>query len=174
MSEQKKTPETTIATLDLGATCLLTLTNKHLRGQVTKLVEVGRDKQGNPIKKLQKDSLDVLLSGIAGYSLDHIDNAGARKASRIMGCLIAIGGLLAGIFGLANDIEILGWGFVGIPVGVIMYLIGRKYPLDIWAFAINVMGGKNEIPVAAGQTEAVRDFITKLQNAKIAYDEANG
>lgn len=66
----EKTPETTIATLDLGSSCLLTLTNKHLRGQITKYVEVGRGKNGNPIVRLQKDSLDVLLSGIAGYSLD--------------------------------------------------------------------------------------------------------
>lgn len=36
MSDQKKTPETTIATLDLGSNCLLTLTSKHLRGQILK------------------------------------------------------------------------------------------------------------------------------------------
>ena len=172
MSDQKK-PETTIATLDLGANCLLTLTSKHLRGQVTKLVEVGRDKNGNPLKRLQKDSLDVLLNGIAGYSLDHIDNAGARKASRVLGWICAIGGLAAGLTGLIND-NFLACGFILIPVGIIMYLIGRKFPMDVWAFAINVMGSKNEIPVTAGQSEAVRDFITKLQNAKIAYDEANG
>lgn len=166
MSDTKK-PETTIATLDLGASCLLTLTNKHLRGQVTKFVEVGRDKNGNPIKKLQKDSLDVLLNGIAGYSLDHYDMKGGRIANMVIGIVIAIAGAISGF-------AVHPGAFVALPIGILWFIYGRKNPKDVYAFAINVMGGKNEIPVAAGQTEAVRDFITKLQNAKIAYDEENG
>lgn len=159
-----KTAETTVATLDLGQTCMLTLTNKHLRGQVTRYVEVGRTQSGQPIKKLQKDTLDVLLSGVAGYSLDFYDKKLQRIATMIAGVLVAVIGLVLGIKGTSE----LYWG---LPVGVLMFLWGMKFPKDAWAFAINVMGGKNEIPVAAGHTELVREFITKLQNAKIAYEE---
>ena len=162
----EKQTETTIATLDLGESCLLTLTNKHLRGQVTKYVEVGRDKNGNPIKRLQKDSLDVLLSGIAGYSLDFQNMKGGRIVNMVTGILVALVGGYVGF-------EMISWGFAAIPVGILWFLLGLKFPKDIWAFSINVMGGKNQIPVAAGHTELVREFITKLQNAKIAYEEIN-
>lgn len=58
-----KTPETTIDTLDMGSLCLLTLTTRHIRGNVTKLMPNGAK---------QQDQIDVLLSGLAGYTVTEI------------------------------------------------------------------------------------------------------
>lgn len=82
-------------------------------------------------------------------------------------------GILFALVGCYVGFEMISWGFAAIPVGILWFLYGLKFPKDIWAFSINVMGGKNQIPVAEGHTELVREFITKLQNAKIAYDEGN-
>ena len=57
------TPETTIDTLDMGSLCLLTLTTRHIRGNVTKLMPNGAK---------QQDQIDVLLSGLAGYTVTEI------------------------------------------------------------------------------------------------------
>ncbi len=42
---------------------------------------------------------------------------------------------------------------------------------DIAIFELNVMGNKTPIPIRIQDVGMVREFITKLQNAKIAYEE---
>lgn len=52
-----------------------------------------------------------------------------------------------------------------------MALFGWLGNPDTYCFALNIMGSKTMIPVVASKTQIVQEFITKLQNAKIAYDE---
>ena len=162
MSEQKRTPETTIATLDLGSNCLLTLTNKHLRGQILRLI-----KEDGKSPKTIKDQVDVLLSGIAGYTLEHEDNLAKRIGAVVKGALIAIGGGCVG----ANMAT---YGYWGIAIGALWALIGWFGNPDTYCFALNIMGSKTLIPVVHSYYEAAKEFIDKLRNAKIAYDEVNG
>lgn len=162
MNEQKRTPETTIATLDLGSSCLLTLTNKHLRGQILRLI----NEDGKSPKTI-KDQVDVLLSGIAGYTLEHEDNAAKRIAAVILGILLAAGGIYVGS-------KMTTYGYWGIAAGALWALIGWFGNPDTYCFALNIMGSKTLIPVVHSYYEAAKDFIDKLRNAKIAYDEVNG
>jgi len=166
----QKVPERTIAVLNLGRRCLLTLTNKHLRGQILRLVDGHGLADG---RTLIKDQVDILLSGIAGYTIEHKNNFFKRVVSAIITgvafffiakpfipCFFDSPGKDAGlIFGIniafAAIGAILGW---------------LCYP-DRYAFSINIMGSYTLIPIVRSQSPVVQDFITKLQNAKIAYEE---
>ena len=151
-----KTPETTIDTLDMGDLCLLTLTNRHIRGNVTKLLPNGAK---------QKDQIDVLLSGLAGYSVMEIP----RKMARIQCVIWGIGIAIAGGF-FFNMSAVIGIG--AIAIGVLVILFSRMIK-DIAIFELNVMGSKTAIPITLKEADRVRSFITTIQNAKIAYEEAN-
>ena len=163
---KENVPETTISTLNLGRNCLLTLTNKHLRGQILRLVE-GR----NNVRTTIKDQVDVLLSGIAGYSIEHVNKLAKRIAAVIFGILIAGGCYYVdhyvnlNIRGLEN---LSMWGGIA---GAVVAIIGWLCNPDTYAFSLNIMGSNTLIPFVYSQTKVVQAFITKLQNAKIAYDE---
>ena len=58
-------------------------------------------------------------------------------------------------------------------IGVLVALISRLLK-DIAVFELNVMGSKTGIPIRIKDADKVRAFITKIQNAKIAYEEENG
>ena len=149
-----KEPETTIDTLDMGDLCLLTLTNRHLRGSVTKLFPNG---------VRQKDQIDVLLSGLAGYSVADISRKMLRVQCYIWGVVIGLGGyFITPVIGI-----------VGMLIGAGLIFFARKIR-DIAVFELNVMGSKTAIPIKQKDADRVRAFITKIQNAKIAYEEANG
>ncbi len=149
-----KTPETTIDTLDMGDLCNLTLTNRHLRGGVTKLFPNG---------VRQKDQIDVLLSGLAGYSVTDISRKMARIQGYVWGTVIALGGYFM-------DAVI---GVVGTLIGAAVILFVWKFIKDVAVFELNVMGNKTAIPIKLKDADRVRTFITKIQNAKIEYEEAN-
>ena len=170
MSEQKKKPETTVATLDLGQNCMLTLTTRHLRGQVLRFVM----EPGQPPRKIQ-DQVDVLLSGLSGYSAEEQN----MRASRIGTC---IGGIICVVLGIAlaccGDIAFIGstlsfMGWIFIVVGVVGAILSKWFPADRATFTLNIMGSKVTIPVAYRQVQECRDFITKLQQAKTEYEEAS-
>ena len=169
MSEQKKKPETTVATLDLGQNCMLTLTTRHLRGQVLRIVM----EPGQPPRKIQ-DQVDVLLSGLSGYSAEERNMRPSRIGTCIGGVICALLGILLACCG---DIAFIGgtlasMGWILIPVGVVMAILSRWFPADRATFTLNVMGSKVAIPVACTQVQTCRDFITKLQQAKTEYEEA--
>ena len=159
MSDQK-VAEKTIEVLDLGKCCLLTLTNKHLRGQILRLIK----EPGKSPKKI-KDQVDVLLSGIAGYTLEHENNLAKRIGAALFGVIILIGSVYCW--------QNMGWEswYWGALVGALVALFGWLGNPDTYCFALNIMGSKTVIPVVASKTQIVQEFITKLQNAKIAYDE---
>jgi len=140
----------------MGDLCLLTLTNRHIRGNVTKLLPNGAK---------QKDQIDVLLSGLAGYSVMEIP----RKMARIQCVIWGIGIAIAGGF-FFNMSAVIGIG--AIAIGVLVILFSRLIK-DIAIFELNVMGSKTAIPITLKEADRVRSFITKIQNAKIAYEEAN-
>lgn len=149
-----KSPEMAIDTLDMGDMCQLTLTNRHLRGGVTKLFP-------NGVK--QKEQIDVLLSGVAGYSVIEI----SRKWSRIIAFIFGL--FVCGVGVLVLGLEV----FCGISIlltGMILVWVSLKLS-DIAIFELNVMGNKTPIPIRIQDVGMVREFITKLQNAKIAYEE---
>lgn len=152
-------PETTVDTLDLGHNCLLTLTSRHLRGQIMRIV---KEEGKSPITI--KDQIDVLLSGIAGYTLEHENNIAKRIVQVVVGISIAIAGIYIGS-------NMASWGFWGIGIGALWALIGWFGNPDVYCFVLNILGSKTMLPITVGQTEKVRQFIEKLQNAKIAYEE---
>ena len=159
-----KAPETTIDTLDMGDLCLLTLTNRHLRGQVTRVFPGG-------IK--QKEQIDVLLNGLAGYSVVEIPMGKFRMMGIVVGIVIALGGW--GLFALLGDIFdfSVAMPIVATLIGVGGAVAAKMRIKDQAAFELNVMGGKFSVPLKSYQVEKVRAFINKIQNAKIAYDEEN-
>ena len=171
MSENKKKPETTVETLDLGQNCLLTLTTRHLRGQVLRLV----GEPGQPRRKI-KEQVDVLLSGISGYHVEELN----MKFVRIGVC---IGGIIAAIVGLflgtsCGDIALIGeilsgFGWILLPTGVLLAVLSFWFPQDSAVFTINVMGSKIEIPVVAKHVSVCRNFINRMQEAKTEYEEAS-
>ena len=159
-----KTPETTIDTLDMGDLCLLTLTNRHLRGQVTRVFPGG-------VK--QKEQIDVLLNGLAGYSVVEVPMGKFRMMIAAVGVVIALGGWgLYAALGKLLDFSVA-TPIVATVIGAAVVFLSRKIK-DQAAFELNVMGGKFSVPLKSHQVEKVRAFITKIQNAKIAYDEENG
>lgn len=160
-----KEPEKTVATLDLGKNCLLTVTTRHLRGQVMRLLA----EPGQP-PRLIKDQIDVLLSGLAGYSVEENNMKVGRIILRVIGVLVALGGIGLLCTGL-GFLSSVGWTLLAI--GIIQAIIAQWIPADKATFTINAMGSKVAIPVAFKQVEICRDFITKLQQAKTEYEEAN-
>jgi len=158
-----KTPETTIDTLDMGDLCLLTLTNRHLRGQVTRVFPGG-------VK--QKEQIDVLLNGLAGYSVVEVPMGKLRMMIAAIGVIIVLGGWgLYAALGKIFDFSVV-TPIVATVIGAAAIFFSRKIN-DQAAFELNVMGGKFSIPLKLHQVEMVRAFINKIQNAKIAYDEDN-
>lgn len=152
--------ESVVAELNLGNYCSLTLTTKHLRGQFYRVVREDKSQ-----KRTTRDQIDVLLNGVAGYSIEHID----KKAKRISWIC---GGVLIFILFLIAAAE--GTFFAGLLIGGVVGFAGWKFNPDKYAFAVNVMGAQSLIPIKVVDLPVVQEFITKLQNAKIAYDEANG
>lgn len=164
MIEQKKKPETTVKTLDLGQNCLLTLTTRHLRGQVLRIIE----EPGQPPRQI-KDQVDVLLSGLSGYSVEEINMSSIRIRSRIGG----IGLSILGVLMLGFDVLPTFVGVIMLLIGIIKVILSMKYPEDRAIFTLNVMGSKIQIPVAYTQVKVCRNFITKLQETKTEYEEAS-
>lgn len=153
--------ERTIAELSMGSSCLLTLTSKHLRGQFLRLV------QENGATTTIKDQIDVVLSGIAGYTIQHTDKSSTRIGKVVVGVLIA-----AAAIWLSTKI-IGAWLAVGgVIVGALVGLIGWLSNPDVYIFAINVMGSQTLIPIAKSYSNAAQEFVVKLQNAKAEYDES--
>ena len=155
-------PERTLCVLNLGSNCLLTLTNKHLRGQILRVVD-GKS------RKTIRDQVDVLLSGIAGYTIVHESNYAKRIASVILGIVVFFGYCL---YGASRSLIYQQSSVIfGLVIGAIVAVIGCLWNHDNYAFSLNIMGSNTMIPVVYSQTPEVQRFITKLQNAKIAYDE---
>lgn len=152
-----KTPETAIDTLDMGDLCQLTLTNRHLRGGVTKIFPNGAK---------QKEQIDVLLSGLAGYSVTEI----SRKGSRIMSILSGI--LMCGVGFFVCNLSVMVGASICVTGGILVWV--GLVTKDIAIFELNVMGNKTPIPIRIRDVARVREFLTKIQNAKIAYEEENG
>lgn len=150
----KKMPETTIATLDMEGSGSLTLTNKHLRGQVLRFIQ-----QGN-MKIKQQEQIDVLLSAIGGYSVIDIPMKGARITAVIF-CSFAG----AACWFISPIITLLAIG-----VGIVLWKMIR----DQIVLQLNIMGGKFDVPFKTHLAPKVREFITQLQQAKTEYEEANG
>ena len=149
--------ETTIATLKLQKNCTLTLTNKHLRGQILRVVDGKK-------KAVIKDQIDVLLSGIAGYSTKRESRLGSRIIAVVIGILIAF-------FGSAYN----GGDFVPpCVIGGLWAIIGWFANPDCYYFSLNIMGSATLMPIVKGKRADVHRFINKLLNAKIAYEEAKG
>ncbi len=157
----RKLHDGTIAVLEMGSNCILTLTDKHLRGQFLRLVE-NRDHTQSTIK----DQIDVLLNAVAGYSLIFVDKSYKRGMAVIIGSVIAIGG---GWFCSSHELQSHMW--LPIVVGILWGVIGWLMNPDSYIFQLNIMGSKTMIPVAKAYYTVVRDFINKLQNAKIAYEQ---
>lgn len=149
--------ETTIATLKLQKNCMLTLTNKHLRGQILRVVDGKK-------KAVIKDQIDVLLSGIAGYSTKKESRLGSRIIAVVIGILIAF-------FGSAYN----GGDFAPpCVIGGLWAIIGWFANPDRYYFSLNIMGSATLMPIVKGKRADVHRFINELQNAKIAYEENRG
>lgn len=147
----KKMPETTIATLDMEGSGSLTLTNKHLRGQVLRFIQQG-------VK--QQEQIDVLLSAIGGYSVIDIP----MKAARITAVTVCT--LAGGVCWFISPIITL----LAIGVGIVLWKMIR----DQIVLQLNIMGGKFNVPFKTHLAPKVREFITQLQQAKTEYEESNG
>ena len=167
MSDKKST-ETTIATLDMEGSGTLTVTNKHLRGQVLRFVQ-----QGN-MKIKQQEQIDVLLSAIGGDSVIDVPMKIARIIAVVVCAAVGIGSwllyaLLAKLFDMSATMPILAT-LAAVGMGVLCWLTIR----DQVVLQLNIMGGKFDVPLKAHVAPKVREFITKLQQAKTEYEEANG
>lgn len=163
MGEQKK-PETTIATLDMAKSGQLTLTTKHLRGQVLKVIS-----QPGGAKVRQMEQIDVLLSALGGYSVVDIKLRMVRIMMRIIGCVIgALGVVCLSSGGFLGDI-----GMYLALVGVALF-IGSFFVRDQVAMELNIMGGKFAVPLLPNQAEKAREFLSQLQMAKTEYEESVG
>ena len=166
----QKVPERTIAVLNLGRRCLLTLTHKHLRGQILRLVDGHGLADG---RTLIKDQVDILLSGIAGYTIEHKNNFFKRVVSAIIAgftLYFMAKSFVPDFFASPKHDANIILGF-NIAIGAIGAIIGWLCYPDRYAFSINIMGSYTLIPIVRSQSPVVQDFITKLQNAKIAYEE---
>ncbi len=164
MSE-KKAPETTIATLDMEGSGSLTLTNKHLRGQVLRVI-----RQGNMTLK-QLEQVDVLLSAVGGYSVIDIPMKIVRIIAVVVCTVVAIGtwffyALLSNFISATGPIFIT---LLAIGGGVLAWFKIR----DQVALQLNIMGGKFDVVFKPYLAPKVRSFITQLQQAKTEYEEAN-
>lgn len=164
----KKTPEVTIATLDMEGSGILTVTNKHLRGQVLRIIQ-----QGN-MKLKQQEQIDVLLSAIGGYSVVDVPMKIVRIIAVIICAAIGIGSwliyaLLAELFDMSAAMPIFAT-LIAVGMGFICWKTIR----DQIVLQLNIMGGKFDVPLKARLVPKVREFIAKLQQAKTEYEEANG
>ena len=165
MSEQKKKPETTIATLDMAKSGQLTLTTKHLRGQVLKVIQ-----QPGGAKIRQMEQIDVLLSALGGYSVVDIKLRMMRVVMRIIGTVIGILGaiLWASDLGFLSEIgmypTLIGFAIIGVS-----FLVRDQVAMEL-----NIMGGKFAVPLLPNQAEKAREFLTQLQQAKMEYEESVG
>lgn len=165
MSE-KKAPETTIATLDMEGSGCLTLTNKHLRGQVLRVIQ-----QGN-MKFKQQEQVDVLLSAVGGYSVIDIPMKIVRIIAVAVCTVVAIGtwpcyALLAKLFDISATMPIF-ITLLAIGGGALAWFKIR----DQVALQLNIMGGKFDVVFKPYLAPKVRSFITQLQQAKTEYEEA--
>lgn len=165
MSDNKKMPETTIATLDMEGSGSLTLTNKHLRGQVLRVI-----RQGNMTLK-QLEQVDVLLSAVGGYSVIDIPMKIVRIIAVVVCTVVAIGtwffyALLSNFISATGPIFIT---LLAIGGGAFAWFKIR----DQIALQLNVMGGKFDVVFKPYLAPKVRSFITQLQQAKTEYEEAN-
>lgn len=165
MSEQKKKPETTIATLDMVKSGHLTLTTKHLRGQVLKVIQ-----QPGGAKIRQMEQIDVLLSALGGYSVVDIKLRMMRIVMRIIGTVIGILGALL----WASDLDFL--SEIGMyPTLIGFAIIGVSFLVrDQVAMELNIMGGRFAVPLLPNQAEKAREFLNQLQMAKTEYEESVG
>ena len=165
MSEQKKKPETTIATLDMAKSGQLTLTTKHLRGQVLKVIQ-----QPGGAKIRQMEQIDVLLSALGGYSVVDIKLRMMRIVMRIIGTVIGILGALL----WASDLDFL--SEIGMfPTLIGFAIIGVSFLVrDQVAMELNIMGGRFAVPLLPNQAEKAREFLNQLQQAKTEYEESVG
>ena len=166
MSDNKKMPESTIATLDMEGSGSLTLTNKHLRGQVLRIIQ-----QGN-MKIRQQEQIDVLLSAIGGYSVIDIPMKIARIIAVVVCALVGIGSwffyaLLAKLFDMSATMPIF-ITLLAIGGGALAWFKIR----DQVALQLNIMGGKFDVVFKPYLAPKVRSFITQLQQAKTEYEEA--
>lgn len=164
----KKMPEHTIATLDMEGSGSLTLTNKHLRGQVLRFIQ-----QGN-MKIKQQEQIDVLLSAIGGYSVIDIPMKIARIIAVVIFAGIGVGSwilyaLLNTLFNMSSTMPILVTLF-SIVMGIVCWMMIR----DQVVLQLNIMGGKFDVPFKTHLAPKVREFITQLQQAKTEYEESNG
>lgn len=161
----KKMPETTIATLDMEGSGSLTLTNKHLRGQVLRFIQQG-------VK--QQEQIDVLLSAIGGYSVIDIPMKAARITAVVIFAGIGVGSwilyaLLNKLFNMSSTMPILVTLF-----SIVMGIVCWKTIRDQVVLQLNIMGGKFDVPFKTHLAPKVREFITQLQQAKTEYEESNG
>lgn len=163
MSEQKKTPETTIATLDMAKSGQLTLTTKHLRGQVLKVIS-----QPGGAKVRQMEQIDVLLSALGGYSVVDIKLKVIRILMRIAGVVIGAFGILCWTIGFG---PLEDYGMYPAIFGVVL-IIGSFVVRDQVAIELNIMGGKFAVPLLPNQAEKAREFLNQLQTAKTEYEES--
>ena len=164
MSEQKKKPETTIATLDMAKSGQLTLTTKHLRGQVLKVIS-----QPGGANVRQMEQVDVLLSALGGYSIVDIKLRMTRIIMRIIGTIIGVLGALC----WTSDSFLSAIGMYPTLMGVAV--IGISFLVrDQVAMELNIMGGKFAVPLLRNQAEKAREFLNQLQQAKTEYEESVG
>ena len=162
MSEAKKT-ESTIATLDMARSGQLTLTTKHLRGQVLKVIE-----QPGGQKVRQMEQVDVLLSALGGYSVIDINMRWTRIITGFLGLVLAVAGVFC--LGLSFLFEI---GMTCLLIGLIM-IPASFFIRDQVAMELNIMGGKFAVPLKPNQAEKAREFLNQLQMAKTEYEESVG
>ena len=164
MGEQKKV-ETTIATLDMAKSGQLTLTTKHLRGQVLKVIQ-----QPGGAKVRQMEQIDVLLSALGGYSVVDIKLKVMRIIMRVIGCGIAVLGVLlwSSDLGFLSEIgmypTLIGLGIFGVS-----FLVKDQVAMEL-----NIMGGRFAVPLLPNQAEKAREFLNQLQMAKTEYEESVG
>ena len=142
MSEQKKKPETTVATLDMAKSGQLTLTTKHLRGQVLKVIQ-----QPGGAKIRQMEQIDVLLSALGGYSVVDIKLRMMRIVMRIIGTIVGILGALlwASDLGFLSEIgmfpTLIGFNKIeSFPIFTFSLLINLKINLLYHIFVTNAIG----------------------------------
>lgn len=122
MSDNKKMPETTIATLDMEGSGSLTLTNKHLRGQVLRVI-----RQGNMTLK-QLEQVDVLLSAVGGYSVIDIPMKIVRIIAVVVCTVVAIGTWCCQTLSQLRDLSLsLYWLSAGAPLPGSKYVIRSRF-----------------------------------------------
>lgn len=78
-----------------------------------------------------------------------------------------VGIAILGLYGFSFSWVV---GLIGLAVGALVVYVSSKFK-DVALFELNVMGGKTAIPIRQKDVGRVREFIAKIQNAKIAYEE---